>query len=140
MLDIGDLTWYPILSTNNSYLRRRRDLLISTQQGLLPQENFEQLQNRCRELGLKLTHQRLEVFRELASTDDHPSADTIYKRVRARVPTISLDTVYRTLWTLEDHALIARVHAFDDRARFDANLTPHQHLICTRCKSVRDFH
>jgi Fur family peroxide stress response transcriptional regulator len=93
----------------------------------------------CRREGLKLTHQRLEIFRELASTDEHPSADVVYKRVQARIPTISLDTVYRTLCTLENHGLIARVHAFDDRARFDADLSPHQHLACTECKRVEDI-
>ena len=56
------------------------------------------------------------------------------------MPTISLDTVYRTLSTLERCGLIIRVYAFDDRGRFDANLSPHQHLVCTACESVKDFH
>jgi Fur family peroxide stress response transcriptional regulator len=94
---------------------------------------------RCRKAGLKLTHQRLEIYRELASTYDHPAADDVYKRVQKRMPTISLDTVYRTLLTFEQFGLAARVHAFDDRARFDANVSPHQHLACIRCKSIQDF-
>ena len=93
----------------------------------------------CRKAGLKLTHQRLEIYRELASTYDHPAADDLYKRVQKRMPTISLDTVYRTLLIFEQFALAARVHAFDDRARFDADVSPHQHLACTRCKSIQDF-
>jgi Fur family peroxide stress response transcriptional regulator len=55
------------------------------------------------------------------------------------MPTISLDTVYRTLVTFEGLGLVNRVHAFDDRARFDANVSPHQHLVCTECKSIQDF-
>lgn len=94
----------------------------------------------CRREGLKLTHQRLEIFRELASTYDHPSANAIYQRVQVRIPTISLDTVYRTLLTFEDCGLIARIHAFDDQARFDADVTPHQHLACIECKRVEDLH
>jgi Fur family peroxide stress response transcriptional regulator len=93
----------------------------------------------CRKAGLKLTHQRLEIYRELASTYDHPAADEVYKRVQKRMPTISLDTVYRTLLIFEQFGLAARVHAFDDRARFDANVSPHQHMACTRCKSIQDF-
>jgi len=100
-------------------------------------KTFEQC---CRRGGLKLTHQRLEIFRELVSTCDHPSANTIYQRVQARIPTISLDTVYRTLLTFEDCGLAARVPAFDDHARFDAELSPHQHLACTECKCVEDLH
>jgi Fur family peroxide stress response transcriptional regulator len=105
-----------------------------------PQDRLKAFEAQCRRGGLKLTHQRVEIFRELASTDDHPSADVVYKRVQARIPTISLDTVYRTLLTFENHGLIARVSAFDDRARFDANLSPHQHLACTECRRIKDVH
>ena len=104
------------------------------------QERLRAFENCCRREGLKLTHQRLEIFRELASTFDHPSANTIYKRVQARIPTISLDTVYRTLLTFEDFGLVARIPAFDDQARFDADVSPHQHLACTECKRVEDLH
>ena len=96
-------------------------------------------EGRCRIAGLKLTHQRLEIYRELASTYDHPGADDVYKRVQKRMPSLSLDTVYRTLLTFEQFGLAVRVHAFDDRARFDADVSPHQHLACTRCKSIQDF-
>ena len=104
------------------------------------QDRLRTFENCCRREGLKLTHQRLEVFRELASTYDHPSANTIYQRVQARIPTISLDTVYRTLLTFEDCGLVARIPAFDDQARFDADVSPHQHLACTECKRVEDLH
>ena len=29
--------------------------------------------------------------------------------------------------------------AFDDQARFDAAVVPHQHMICTRCRKVSDL-
>ena len=76
----------------------------------------------------------------MASTCDHPSAEDVYKRVQKRIPTIALDTVYRTLLTFEQFGVATRVHAFDDKARFDANVSPHQHLACTQCKSIVDFH
>jgi Fur family peroxide stress response transcriptional regulator len=55
------------------------------------------------------------------------------------MPTISFDTVYRTLAFLEAHALIRRVHASGERARFDGNLAPHHHFICTKCGRIIDF-
>lgn len=103
------------------------------------EDSVKAFESRCRKAGLKLTHQRLEIYRELASTVDHPAADDVYRRVQKRIPTISLDTVYRTLLTFEQFGLAARVHAFDDRARFDANVSPHQHLACIRCKAIQDF-
>ena len=93
-----------------------------------------------REAGLKLTHQRLEIYREVTEASDHPSAEDIYRRVRPRLPTVSLDTVYRTLLTFEKLGIISRVQALDDRGRFDANLAPHHHMICTTCKIIMDFY
>jgi len=55
---------------------------------------------------MKVTHQRTEIFRELAAGTEHPDAETVYQRVCKRVPSISRDTVYRTLSTLETKGLI----------------------------------
>ena len=92
-----------------------------------------------RESGLRLTHQRLEVAREIARSDVHPDVEAIYCAVRERVPTISLDTVYRTVGTLERLGLINRVDVMAGPARYDANLEPHHHFICVRCGLIRDL-
>ncbi|NOQ45940.1 MAG: transcriptional repressor [Desulfobulbaceae bacterium] len=89
--------------------------------------------------GLKLTHQRLEIYRELAMSTDHPSAETLYKRLKKKLPTISLDTIYRTLSTLEEKNLIKRVQTVESQARFEAQMIHHHHLICDKCKQVIDF-
>ncbi len=86
-----------------------------------------------------MTHQRMEVFREVAKTDEHPDAETIYDRVRRRIPAISLDTVYRTLTMLETLGVLSRVYALCDRARFDATVAHHHHFVCTQCGMIRDF-
>lgn len=93
-----------------------------------------------RQSGLRLTHQRLEVAREIACSEEHPDTETVHRKVRARVPTISLDTVYRTLATLEDLGLVARVDATPGPARYDANLERHHHFVCTRCGLIRDVY
>ena len=94
----------------------------------------------CRRQGIKATHQRTEILRELARTEEHPDAETIYTRVRKRIPAISLDTVYRTLRLLEDKGVISRVGSMKDRARFDANSDRHHHFVCSECGLVRDFY
>ncbi|MBK6766537.1 MAG: transcriptional repressor [bacterium] len=58
---------------------------------------LESMLKKLRDSGLKLTHQRMEVFMDVAARTDHPDAASVYERVKPRVPTISLDTVYRTL-------------------------------------------
>ena len=92
-----------------------------------------------RQAGLRLTHQRLEIVREIAGTDVHPDVEEVYEGVRERVPTISLDTVYRTLSALTDRGLIERVTATPGPARYDGNPFHHHHFVCTRCGLVRDI-
>jgi len=94
----------------------------------------------CRERGVRVTPQRLAVFRELASTTEHPDAEAVYERVLAQMPSISLDTVYRTLSLLEAAGLAWKVDVLAGRARYDANCEMHHHLICTSCGVIRDYH
>jgi len=93
----------------------------------------------CRRAGIKLTHQRIEIFREIAQTGDHPDADQVFQRVKDRIPTVSLDTVYRTLWLLNDLGLLITLGSSRERTRFDANLNSHHHFICGQCGFTRDF-
>ncbi len=94
----------------------------------------------CRRYGVKATHQRTEIYRALARTNEHPDAETIYARVRKRIPTISLDTVYRTLRLLEKEGLISRVGSLGEKTRFDANIDPHHHFVCTECGFMGDIY
>ena len=70
------------------------------------QERMARFKRACRDAGIKLTHQRLEIFKEAAQTENHPDAEAISKGVRKCMPTVSMDTVYRTLWMLNDLGLI----------------------------------
>jgi len=103
-------------------------------------EKLAELVTLCREAGLKATHQRLEIFRELVQTDEHPDAETLYARVRERIPSLSLDTMYRTLRMLEEKGIISRVGCIKERARFDSNRKPHHHFVCSACGLIADFY
>jgi Fur family peroxide stress response transcriptional regulator len=103
------------------------------------ERRLEHLKAHARGAGIKLTHQRLEIFRELAEAEEHPDAETIFRAVQRRVPTVSLDTVYRTLWRLHGLGLVTTLGPQGDAVRFDANLDPHHHYVCVRCGLVRDF-
>lgn len=93
----------------------------------------------CKKAGVKLTQQRLEIFQEAARSLDHPDAESLFTRVRRRLPTVSLDTVYRTLWFLVDLGVIAPLGHSQERMRFDANMDSHHHFVCTRCGLTRDI-
>jgi Fur family peroxide stress response transcriptional regulator len=94
----------------------------------------------CRDSGAKLTHQRTEIFREVAQTGNHPDAEAVYQGVRERMPTVSLDTVYRTLWWLKELGLINTLGPPRERTRFDANLSRHHHFVCVQCGLTQDFY
>ena len=101
--------------------------------------SFDELRRICKKAGIKLTPQRLEIFEEISGSKDHPSAEALYEKLKKRMPTISLDTIYRTLNTFEKLGLIKRVHLLNDQARFDSDMESHHHFICTRCKRIVDF-
>lgn len=103
------------------------------------ERRLQRFRDAARQAGVRLTHQRLEVFREVAASLEHPAVEVVFRAVKARVPTVSLDTVYRTLWTLEDLGLITTLGPRRGAVRFDANLRPHHHFTCTRCGLTRDF-
>jgi Fur family peroxide stress response transcriptional regulator len=116
---------------------RERGAMINSKQ--VDKELLEAIEI-CRRHGIKATHQRTEILREMVSSQEHPDAETVYRSVRKRMPSISLDTVYRTLRLFEEKGVIVKMGAITDRARFDANTTRHHHFVCTQCGLVRDFY
>ena len=101
-------------------------------------KRLERFQNQCREKGLRVTKQRQEIFRTVAESCTHPSAEAVFVSVRKNLPNVSLDTVYRTLASLEEMDLLPRV-GLSSKARFDGDLRPHCHFVCTRCGEVYDI-
>jgi Fur family peroxide stress response transcriptional regulator len=106
----------------------------------LSTQHLNQLRQLCNEAGIKLTHQRLEIFRELMSVNDHPSAELIHKRLHKKHPTIAIDTIYRTLSTFDELGLVKKLYIMNERTLFDTNVTTHHHFICTHCKKVKDIY
>ena len=104
------------------------------------EEQMEALRSKCRQTGLKITPQRMAVYRTLLESTDHPCAEVVFRKVRKTFPSISLDTVNRTLLTLSDIGAAFVVEGSGDAKRFDANLKNHQHFKCVKCKRILDFH
>jgi len=94
----------------------------------------------CRKKGLKVTPQRVAVYRELAGTSKHPSAEKLHRKIKEQFPGISLDTVNRTLLMLADIGAAFVVEGSGDTRRFDAGMDNHQHFRCVRCHGITDFH
>ncbi len=103
------------------------------------EEKIEALKKTCQEQGLRVTQQRISIFKTVAKSCEHPDAETVYAAVKKEMPNISFDTVYRTLASLEELGMIFRVDNMLPKARFDADIRPHHHFICTNCNEVYDI-
>lgn len=100
-------------------------------------QEFQQL---CRTQGMRITPQRMAVYRELISTAEHPSVEWVFRRVRKVYPTISFDTVNRTLLTLVSMGAAFVVEGTGETKRFDGSNESHQHFRCVKCRRIVDFH
>jgi len=99
----------------------------------------DELSERFRASGRKVTAQRQCIFRILQGDETHPSADAVYAAAALEMETISLKTVYQTLNDLADLGEIAALDVGTGMTRFDPNVgDPHHHLVCRSCGSVRD--
>lgn len=93
---------------------------------------------RFRRRAVRVTHQRMAIYRALAETTSHPTADDLYKMVQRQHPRMSRNTVYYTLGVLRQAGLVQEVNVGHEVARFDANVTLHHHLICLGCRRIVD--
>ena len=97
-------------------------------------------EDRCRENGLKITPQRVAVYKALVNTDMHPTAEEVHRMVRHKISNISLDTVNRTLLTLAEIGAAFQVEGTGQPRRYDGGMEEHQHFRCIKCSKVIDFH
>ena len=94
---------------------------------------------RCKAHNLKITPQRMAIYKELMQSKKHPSADSLFRTIRNKFPNISFDTVNRTLQTLAEIGIIDLVESFSGPKRFDPNMKNHHHLHCISCGKIIDF-
>ena len=97
------------------------------------------LAQRLAHSGLRSTPQREFIYGVLMNKRDHPTADEVYSRVRAGMPSISLATVYNCLETLVQCGLIRAVNFERAPTRYCPNLSPHAHFHDEQSGSVHDI-
>jgi Fur family peroxide stress response transcriptional regulator len=87
----------------------------------------------------ELLPQRLAIFKVLASSEGHPSAESIYGELIENYPTMSLVMVYKTLALLKQEGEMLELQFSDLGNRYDGNKPyPHPHVICTGCREIVD--
>jgi len=92
--------------------------------------------------GLKLTSERTALVREIFATHYHFEADELLMKMKQANVKISRATIYRTLELLVKSGMVRRVHLGEDHYHYEhvTGNSHHDHLICTTCGSVIEFH
>jgi len=92
-----------------------------------------------RDHGISPSAQRVAVAKYVLHTDEHPSADDVWTRVRRRFPQISRATVYNTLNLLVENGLLKQLALSEGRLVFDPNMAPHHHFIDDESGEICDI-
>lgn len=106
------------------------------------QREVGRFQGFLQDLGLKLTNERRALIGEIFATHYHFEADELLERMRDKRLKISRATVYRTLELLVKSGMVRRVHLGEDHYHYErvTENSHHDHLICTTCGGVIEFH
>ncbi len=86
----------------------------------------------------KNSKKRNAILEAMRSTKSHPDAEWLYSKLKPDYPDLSLATVYRNLALFMESGDVVRVCTVSGRDRFDANVEPHGHFVCSRCGRVED--
>lgn len=88
--------------------------------------------------GLSTTRQRAAILKTMRMRHDHLDAEGVYMLLRRKMPSLSLDTVYRTLNRLAQEGLIQKLALPTHRFHFDGDLRSRDHFLCTACEKITD--
>jgi Fur family transcriptional regulator, peroxide stress response regulator len=102
-------------------------------------DRLTQMLAKLKSHDFRITPQRLAILRILSESEDHPSVDQIFERVKTNFPTTSLATVYKTITLLKELNEVLELGFPDGSNRYDGNKPcPHPHVICVKCGKIMD--
>ena len=87
---------------------------------------------------MRYSHQRERIYRAVAESCDHPTANMVYETLKGEMPKLSLGTVYRNLNQLADTGRLRKIPLPDGSCRFDGSTGSHSHIVCGVCGRVAD--
>jgi Fur family peroxide stress response transcriptional regulator len=101
--------------------------------------SIEQINQKLKDAGLKVTPQRLAILEAVYDLGNHPTAENIIDYIRAAHPGVSTGTVYNVLDVLVDNKLVKRVKTDKDAMRYDGIVEKHHHLYCAESERIEDY-
>ena len=93
-----------------------------------------------REMGLKVTWQRLAIIKGLANGRAHVTAQEAFESINKRHPEIGFATVYRFLRKMTESGVVTEVRIGALPARYElTHHRHHDHMTCTQCGKIVEF-
>ena len=98
------------------------------------------IQQKCKIKGVRLTDQRKIIADIMSSSNDHPDVDELHKRVNKIDKKISIATVYRTVKLFEEFGIVEKHDFKGSKARYEeAPEEHHDHLIDINSGKIIEF-
>jgi len=98
------------------------------------------IENKCKERGVRLTDQRKLIAQTMSSSQDHPDVDELHRRVSKLDSKISIATVYRTVKLFEEAGIVSKHDFKGNKSRYEkAPDEHHDHLIDINTGEITEF-
>lgn len=102
-------------------------------------KNISGFTAKCREKGLKLTPQRLAIYKILSAKAQHPTINEVYGNIKKEHPSLSLNTVYKTLQLFIELGMASQFTTKEGVIRYEVKIQPHHHILCLKCRRIDDI-
>ena len=86
-----------------------------------------------------MTHQRQVLYEVMQGMEGHPSPEEVYSRVKKKVPSISLATVYKNIHLFVESGVFRKMSLHHGSVRVEMNEHAHHHLVCSKCQAISDI-
>ncbi|MEK6678396.1 MAG: transcriptional repressor [Nitrospirota bacterium] len=92
----------------------------------------------CKKMGVKVTPQRIAIYKILASKAKHPTINEIYGEIKKDYPSLSLNTIYKTIQLFIELGMVSQFTSREGVIRYEVKLSPHHHVLCLKCRKIQD--
>lgn len=101
-------------------------------------DDLEKFITDCKRMGVKITPQRLVIYKALAAKAKHPTINEIYEEIKKDYPSLSLNTIYKTIQLFIELGMVSQFTSREGVIRYEVKLSPHHHVLCLKCRKIHD--
>ena len=88
---------------------------------------------------IRLTPQRINVYKFLLENRVHPTVDMVYSALKSENPSLSKTTIYNIIEVLTEAGLVKILRINDGDVRLDGEISHHAHFYCKECGEIKDI-